>query len=473
MKLTKIVATIGPASESEEKIKELILAGVNIFRFNLKHNTIDWHHEKIELVHQVAKKLGTIVGILIDLQGPEIRMKLPKEFLELKIGDEFLLSEEKYLIGEGISFSHPQIINDLKENDQVIVDDGRFHFLVGKKDNQVVLVSQSEGKLFNQKSVTIPNFVSTLSSLTEKDLEGLELGKKTKVDFIALSFIRDQRDILNLKKELKKLKINAQIISKIETAQAVKNLKEIIEVSDGIMVARGDLGVEEPLIKVAYLQKKIIRETRENLKPVITATEMLQSMVDNPFPTRAEISDITNACYDGTDATMLSAETANGDYPTNAVSYMAKTLFFVEKNTELKLELQVNQGKKDQEIAVIFSAYNLYQQIIKTAKEGIAFLVFSQSGRTARILSAFRPRSPIFAIIPDEQKARYLTLNYGVFPIYDPNVEEGQVTHKAIDKKIEYLIKKNYLKRGLTLIILHGDIWGKIGGTSTIRLKEI
>lgn len=472
MKLTKIIATIGPASDNKEKIKELILNGVDIFRFNLKHNTLDWHREKINLVHQVAKRLDKIVGIVIDLQGPEIRLKLPFEFINLNVDKDFLLSESGYLEKKGLSFSHPQIINHLKENDRVLVDDGRFVFLVKKKRDQFFLVSQSKGRLFNAKSVTIPHLKSDLPALTEKDLEGLRLGCEVKIDFVALSFVRNQGDILNLKKKLKELKIEAQVIAKIETAAAVSNLKEIIEVADGIMVARGDLGVEEPLIKVAYLQKEIIKQARQYLKPVITATQMLESMITNPFPTRAEISDITNSCYDGTDATMLSAETANGKYPEKAVFYMRKTLDFIEEKVKL-----INNNliilKKDQEFAVTFSAYNLYQELKKNKNQEIAFLVFSQTGRTVRILSAFRPRSPIFTVIPNKQKGRYLTLNYGVIPIYDQQIKKGKITHEAIDKKVKILIKKGYLKKGLTLIILHGDIWGKIGGTSTIRLKKI
>ena len=472
MKLTKIVATIGPACDNREKIKELILSEVDIFRFNLKHNTIDWHQEKINLVHQVAKELDKIVGILIDLQGPEIRFKLPFESINLKVGSEFLLSETGYLEKKGISFSHPQIINNLKENDQVLVDDGRFVFLVKKKNNKYFLISQSEGRLFNAKSVTIPHLKSDLPALTEKDLEGLKLGYRVNIDFVALSFVRNGGDILNLKKKLKELKIKAQIVAKIETAEAIGNLNEIVKSSDGIMVARGDLGVEEPLIKVAYLQKEIIKKARQYLKPVITATQMLESMITNPFPTRAEISDITNSYYDGTDTTMLSAETANGKYPVKAVSYMRKTLSFIEKNGKVTTNEPIITNK-DQEYAVILSAYNLYQELEKDKNQDLVFLVFSQTGRTARILSAFRPRSPIFTVIPDEEKGRYLTLNYGIVPIYDPQIEKGKVTHEAIDKKIALLIKKGYLKKGLTLIILHGDIWGKIGGTSTIRLKKI
>lgn len=472
MKLTKIVATIGPACDSKEKIKELILNGVDTFRFNLKHNTLSWHREKINLVHQVAKRLDKIIGILIDLQGPEIRLKLPFEFINLKAGGEFLLSESGYLEKKGLSLSHPQIINDLKENDQVLVDDGRFVFLVKKKNDQFFLVSQSEGRLFNSKSVIIPHLQSNLPSLTKKDLEGLRLGHRVKIDFVALSFVRSKEDILNLKKKLRELKIEAQIIAKIETASAISNLKEIVMITDGIMVARGDLGVEEPLIKVAYFQKEIIKQARQHLKPVITATQMLESMIINPFPTRAEISDITNSYYDGTDATMLSAETANGKYPLKAVSYMGKTLEFIEGNVKLVTKEKILLDK-DQEFAVISSAYNLYQELEKDENQEIAFLVFSQTGRTARIISAFRPSSPIFTVIPDEKKGRYLTLNYGVIPIYDQQNKKGKITHEAIDKKIDILIKKGYLKKGLTLIILHGDVWGKIGGISTIRLKRI
>lgn len=472
MKLTKIIATIGPSCQTEEKITQLINEGVDIFRFNLKHNLIDWHKEKINLVIKASQKLKKNIGILIDLQGPEIRLKLPKESLSLKIGDKLILSEKAFLQKKGLSFSHPQIINELKNNNKIIVDDGRFHFLVKKEKETIILISQNQGKLGNLKSVTIPNFKANLPLLTEKDFEGIKMAEKINIDFIALSFIRTEKDVEELKKEIKKLKIEAKIIAKIETKLAIKNLDKILKEADGVMVARGDLGVEMPLTEVAFYQKEIIKKAIIFGKPVITATQMLESMINNSSPTRAEISDITNACFDGTDATMLSGETANGAYPKEAVFYMRKTLEFIEKKEEINLEKYFSLIDKDQERKIIYSAYKLYQ-LLKKNHQFLAFLVFTQSGKTAKLLSFFRPRSPIFAVTSDKKVSQFLTLHYGVFPYYDENALQGQVTHQQIKEKINFLIKNNFLKSGTLLIVLHGDIWGKIGGTSTIKIVKI
>ncbi len=476
MKLTKIIATIGPASESKEKIAKLIEEGVDIFRFNLKHNDLNWHKEKIELVCKVADKLKKTIGILIDLQGPEIRFKIPQNELSLKINDEILLSEEGFLNKKAVSFSHPVIIKELKDGQKVLVDDGKFEFFVKRKKENVYLISLSEGTLGSFKSVTIPGLKANLPLLTKKDIEGIKLVQKIRVDFVALSFVRTKEDVINLRKSLNKLNINARIISKIETALAIENLKEIIEVSDGIMVARGDLGIELPLEEVGLLQKKIIRESRLLLKPVITATQMLESMVYNPYPTRAEISDITNAFFDGTDATMLSGETANGKYPINTIKIMKKTLSKVEKASSIEFIKydHIFDNVKEQEKAIILSSYYLYLSMIeKTNHENVCFLIFTETGRSAHLLSRLRPKSPIFAITPNKRSAEFLTLNFGIYPFVDKNVKNGRVTHYVIDKKIEFLVKKGLIKRGLELIVLHGDVWGKVGGISTIRLVKV
>lgn len=476
MKLTKIIATIGPSCETEEILERLILEGVDIFRFNLKHNTIAWHEKKINLVTKIASRLGKLIGILIDLQGQEIRMKLPKDSIDLKINDKLLLSEEGFLKKEAISFSHPIIINELKNNDNVLVDDGRFEFKVKKDNNKTYLISLSEGRLGDLKSVTIPHLKISLPLFSKKDLEGIKLAQKSKIDFIALSFVRTKKDILTLKEILKREKINAKIIAKIETALAIKNLKEIIEVSDGIMVARGDLGVELPLVDIGLLQKKIINEGRKFKKPVITATQMLESMINNPYPTRAEISDITNAFFDGTDATMLSGETANGKFPIETVKYMAKTLSLVEERSTIDFNNSIVNFESidDQEKALINSAFSLYESLSKLISfKKIAFLVFTQTGRSAHLLSSMRPKSPIYAIVPDKKNADFLTLNYGIYPFVDEETEEGRVTHNIIEKKVNILTQKGLLKKNLTLIVLHGDVWGKVGGISTIRIIKI
>ncbi len=476
MKLTKVIATIGPSCQEEEVLEKLILEGVDIFRFNLKHNTLDWHQKKIDLVTTIANRFGKRIGVLIDLQGPEIRMKLPENVINLRLSDKILLSEEAFLNKKGVSFSHPIIINKLKNGSRILVDDGRFEFKVEKNNKKTYLISFSKGRLGNLKSVTIPHLKMKLPLFTQKDLEGIKLAQRSKIDFIALSFVRTKDDILNIKKILQKENIEAKIIAKIETALAIKNLNGIIKIADAIMVARGDLGVELPLVEIGLLQKKIINEARKQMKPVIIATQMLESMIDNSSPTRAEISDITNAFFDGADATMLSGETANGKFPLQTVRYMAKTLSAVEKKTsaDFSEKLISFQLINDKEKAVIYSSFSLYKNLSKLISfEKIAFIVFTETGRSAHLLSSLRPRSPIFAITPNKKKANFLTLSYGVYPFVDEEIKKGRVTENIIEKKIEMLIKKGLLKKDLTLIVLHGDIWGQIGGISTVRIIKI
>lgn len=473
MKLTKIIATIGPSCESEDIIERLILEGVDIFRFNLKHNLLEWHQEKIALVTNVANRLGKLIGILIDLQGPEIRMKLPKDWVDLKINDKILLSEEEFLKKQAVSFSHPIIINELKNGDKVLVDDGRFEFKVKKEKNKIYLLSLTEGRLGNLKSVTIPHLKISLPLFTQKDLEGIKMAQKSKIDYIALSFVRTKEDILILKEILKKEKIEAKVVAKIETALAIKNLNEIIKTSDGIMVARGDLGVELPLIEVGLLQKKIICQAKKFKKPVIVATQMLETMINNPTPTRAEVSDVTNAFFDGTDATMLSGETANGKFSVQVVRYMNNILSRAEEKSVLNINEKL-ELVDDQEKSVINSSFSLYKNLSNLISfKKIAFLVFTETGRSANLLSFLRPKSPIFAITPNKKIAYFLTLNYGIYPFIDEEIKKGRVTENVIEKKIEMLIKKKLLKKGLTLIVLHGDIWHQIGGISTIRIIKI
>lgn len=476
MKLTKIIATIGPSSEDKDIIIKLLEEGVDVFRFNLKHNSLKWHEEKIRLVWKIADKLKKTIGILLDLQGPEIRLKIPEEKLKLKINDEILISEENFLKKKAVSFSHPEIVKELKGDEKILVDDGKFEFYVKRKKNKVYLVSLSEGELSNFKSVTIPYLKTSLPLLTEKDIKGIKLGRRLNIDFFALSFVRTAEDIIKLKKILTKEKIESRIISKIETSIAIDNLNEIINVSDGIMVARGDLGVELPLEEVGLLQKEIINQSRRFGKPVIVATQMLESMVSNSFPTRAEVSDITNAFYDGADTTMLSNETAIGKYPIGSVRMMKKILTKAENKSSFQIDKYDNffENIKEQAEAIIISAYSLYLSMIKKIGRGnLAFLVFTQSGKSAHLLSCFRPRSPIFAVVPNQKTANFLSLNFGVYPFVDSGIKDKRVTHNLIDKKIKFLLKNKFLKRGLTLIVIHGDIWGKIGGISTIRLVKV
>lgn len=471
-KLTKIIATIGPACDSFEKIEELIKTGVNIFRFNFKHGAIDWHKERILRVNQMAKKLGVPVGTLIDLQGPSLRVNLPYDKIEVKKGEIYPFGRsifEKKLYG--IASTEPTLEEYLKPGDLVLIADGFFRFEAVKKDGRFFLKSFQDGIIENRKNLNVPDLDLPFSSLIDRDFEGLKLASLTEVDFVALSFVRSKEDILILREEMEKYKLKAKVISKIETKKALDNLDEIIEYSDGIMVARGDLGVEISLEEVPYWQKEIIRRCLLRGKMVITATQMLESMVKNPMPTRAEISDVANAVYDGTDCLMLSAETATGAYPAEAVSFMVKIACSVEKNLENKSRFDF---KKEDDI--VYSLTNAADSFALTLSnigdKFLGFLVLTETGKTAVYLSRFHPLYPIFAITPSKKTADYLTGYFGVFTYVYPLEKKGEVSIISIHKIVKYLKEKESLKNGW-LVVLHGDYFGKEGEISTVRVVKV
>ncbi len=377
-KLTKIIATLGPATDSEEKISNLIKAGVDVFRFNFKHNTIEWHDENVKRINRVADKTGFTVGTLID----------------------------------------------------------------------------------------IPN-------TAERNLEGLKIASRNEVDFVALSYIKTSDSIEKLRKQMTSLKVKAKIIAKIETKEAIENLKSIIRAADGIMVARGDLGKALPMEEVPYYQKLIIKESIKHTKPVVTATEMLQSMVESPIPTRAEISDVANATYDLTDAVMLSAETALGQYSVEAVKFMYRTAAFNEKKNLVDSRLRFNFELNDYQELLADSAYSLYLQSRKLHIGIAGFLVFTQTGRTARLISRYRPLIPIFASVGTKAASDGLSVSYGVFPfLQNEQKMSGELTKRNIHQATDFLVKKGIVSSGQLLIALLGDYWGKAGEISTVKVVK-
>jgi pyruvate kinase len=476
-KFTKITATIGPASDSLETIEKLILAGVDVFRFNFKHNTLDWHEERIKRVNEVAKKLGVSVGTLIDLQGPEIRLKTAGEQIEIERGDELLLSEEA-LIGheqKAISISHPSIIKHLEDNQLILADDGRFAFTLREISGRKYLVSQSKGALKNNKSLNIPGAQFPFPVLIEKDFEGLRLAAKGEIDFVALSFVRSAADIETLRQEMDILKIKAKIIAKIETKMAIDNLGPIIRATDGVMVARGDLGVEIPMEQVPYYQKLIIKKCVERGIPVITATQMIESMILNPFPTRAEVSDVANSVYDFTDAVMLSAESATGLFPEKTVQIMARTLGFNESKLIDDMRKNFMYKQNDQESRIADTAYNLYLQSMHSNEMVSGFVILTQTGRTARLVARYRPRVPIYAFCPSKEVADTLTLCYGVVPLVQEQIysKKLEVTSDHVREVTKFLKKNEMVTEGANVIVLHGERWTLEGKTSTVKLIEV
>lgn len=474
---TKILATIGPSCESEEMIAKMIKAGVNVFRFNFKHNTVDWHNDMIERVNAVASDLKIRVGTLIDLQGPEIRIQLAEEELSVEIGEELLLGSEalESTSKKGFSITHPDIIQHLEEGQRVVVDDGEFEFSVKRKKNRVYLESKSNGIIKQRKTMNVPGADFPFPVLIERDFEGIKLAKKREIDFVALSFVRSAEDVRVLRSELKKNDVKAHIVSKVEAEKALNDLDNIITESDGIMVARGDLGVELPFEQVPYYQKLIIKKCIQQGKYAITATQMLQSMITNPMPTRAEISDVANATYDLSDAVMLSGESASGAYPVRAVEVMRRTIEFNElkfkKDSREKFEYQLegNPGLLAEAAYDLLNQSQTHQQPIK------AFVVFTHTGATARLVSAYRPNIPIYAFTPDKSTADLLTLQYGVKPLVRGKKykKHMQVTHDHVLAGIEYLKDQKLVKTNDGLIILHGDYWAIEGGSSTVKLVTV
>ncbi len=474
-KRTKIVATIGPTCDSYVMIEKLIKAGVNVFRFNFKHNTIEWHNERIKRVNQTAKKLKMTIGTLIDLQGPEVRINMGSlDELSIK-KDELLLFGEECLKSKdpGFSISHPQIISHLEDGQKIVADNGVFNFIVERKNRKTYLRSMSEGRLLNHKSMNIPGADFPFPVLVDRDLEGLKLAAGNEVDFVALSFVRSSADIEKLRSEMKKYDLDARIIAKIETKKALDHLPGIVRVSDGIMVARGDLGVELPIEEVPYYQKTIIKEAIRQSKPVITATQMLQSMIENPYPSRAEISDIANATYDLTDAVMLSGETALGSYPLESVEMMSKTIAFNEVQNKVDSRLRFKFELNDRVEMLCDSAYGLYRLYQEKFENLAGFLIFTHTGKTALMLSRYRPQLPMFAFTPSDEVADTLSLSYGIVPLSHDVAREKEITSREIRTAVYHLLELKAVKKGQALIVLYGDYWAEAGGTSSIKLITV
>ncbi len=462
-KFTKNVATIGPATESEETIAKLIDAGMNVARFNTKHSSPAWHQERIARVRKVAAEKNVSVGILLDLQGPEIRINLPEE-------KPFALIEgETCIFTDNPEFSAPKkviipknVVDTLQVGNMVLLDDGFCELeVVAKEKNSLVLKALSACTVKHRKTMNIPGITIDMPSLVPADYEQLDgAAKKDMIDFVGLSFVRNKQDIDFLREELKKRHIEAQIVAKIETQSALDNLDEIIAASDVVMVARGDLGVEVPYEELAYWQKNIITACRLAAKPVITATQMLKSMTEQPRPTRAEVSDVANAIYDGTDAVMLSEETTIGAYPVKAVKTQAKIAIFNEKLAQDELCLPLSTDKQE----VI--AENVYDIVENSSLDLNAILVLTNTGRSARLLSRLHPSLPIIAVTANQDTYYQLSVAYGVLP-----VKINQATANVKDVIAE-LKRQALVEAGQQLVVMHG-ITSETGSTDTISLVEV
>jgi pyruvate kinase len=444
-KLTKVVATLGPATETEEIMRELILAGMNIARFNTKHGTPEWHLERIHRVKKVAKELDKAVGVLLDLQGPEIRINLKDEQnFEVKKNDEvsFVSTEP-----EEKEMNIPQIVVDaIQVGDLVSVDDGICEFEIIKKDEKSLTAKTLNPCVIkHRKTMNTPGIVIDMPSLIDNDLVQLDNMTDADIDFVGLSFVRNKKDIAILQDELKKRNLHADIISKIENQAALDNLDEIIEASDGIMVARGDLAVEVPFEQLAFWQKLIIEKSRAAGKPVITATQMLESMTFNPRPTRAEVSDVANAIYDGTDAVMLSGETTLGKYPVKCVETQSKISLFNEPYAENYLW---EFAGADCVSAIACAAFNLLENRPDSVDK---MVLLTRTGRTAKTFSRFRPGIQVKALTANAHAFNKLSLAFGI----DPILTRPEFFHYSTeDELIKNLKDHDIVKKGERVLII-------------------
>lgn len=469
IKKTKILATIGPASESEEIIENLVKAGVNAFRLNFSHGTHDYHKANIEKIRRVEEKLNYRVGIFQDICGPKIRIgKLDKPF-ELKSGDIIEVHSGEIIGGQispnryKLSINQPQILPMLKEGEYIYLYDGSIRTKVIKSGNDVVeTVVENDGFLNSNKGVNFPNTKINIDVITEKDLKDMEFGAKNGVNFVAISFVQNANDILKAREILKSFGSKAKIYAKIEKFDAVENIDEIINVSDGIMVARGDLGIEVPYYRVPTIQKLIIKKANEASKPVITATQMMLSMAEHETATRAEISDVANAVLDGTDAVMLSEESAIGKNPVAVVEAMRNTIVQVQQIYPFNKFDQF--GYFDETDMVASSTTRLASQL-----KVDAILSVTGSGKSAIKMARYRPNIDIIAITHDEETAHSLTLAWGVMPAFTVKLEMLNMIIANTTKKAH---KLGYIDHDKTYIMTAGYPAGIEGSTNMIRILK-
>lgn len=466
MKKVKIIATLGPSTDNEEKIEKLINEGVDIFRLNLSHGDALYHKNLIRLIRKVNKE----TPILIDLRGPKLRIgKFEKDKIYLKKNQEFILTTKKIIGKENIvSISYNELNKRVNKNDYILLDDGKIKLRVVRVDDKSIVTKVIiGGELKNNKGVNIIGKNLTIPSLTEKDISDIDLGIKEKVDFIALSFVKKPEDIIELKELLRNRNYQIPVIAKIEKREAVKNLDKIIDVSDGIMVARGDLGVEMPLEEVSLLQKQIIKACLFEDKFSILATQILDSMIEQPSPTRAEVSDITNAIFDGVDALMLASETAMGKYPEIVIKTMRRISERVEKEfpyeeTILSMEKNI---KNDPLLSICYSAVLLSIKI-----KSKVIVVTTETGRTAINVSRFRPKAQILALTPNERVVKMLKPYWGIIPIKTNKFYKHEDIINTINEEVR---KLKFMKKGDLFISLSGVIPGLPGGTNTIKVNRI
>lgn len=472
MQKTKMIFTIGPASSSEEMLRKFINIGMSAARLNFSHGTQESHLKIINTIKKLRNELNTPTAILLDIKGPKIRTH---NFINNEVylmGDsEFTFRCDKEVLGneKECSISYKELYKDVKPGNTILVDDGLIEFeVIRVEDKKIICRVINSGIIKNHKGVNVPNVSISLPALTDKDKDDLKFACETQVDFVAASFIRKATDMLEVRSILDKNGGNEiKIIAKIETQEGVDNIDDILSVSDGIMVARGDMGVEIPIERVPLIQKEIIKKCNKVGKIVITATQMLDSMIKNSRPTRAEATDICNAVFDGTDAVMLSGESASGSYPVEAAETMAK----ISTETEKYLDYDIMLSRLKDITLTSFADAISYSTVQTSNRLTVkAIIAATKSGATGRLISKYRPSCPIIAITPSEKVLRSLNLHFGVIPVLSSNFKTTeeiltQAKHKALESGIA--------EKGDSIIIAAGMPTAMVGGTNMFKLEKL
>ena len=467
---TKIVATLGPATASDEKIARLIKVGVNVVRLNFSHGTAQEHIQRAKTVREMAEKLNMPVGILCDLQGPKVRIgKFEHGKITLKNGDLFVLDADCQLGNQQrVGLDYVNLSQEVKEGSVLLLDDGRILLEVNRiNGNQIYCVVTAGGELLNNKGINLQGGGLAAEALTMKDLDDIKAAVEMEADYIAISFPKDAKDVLLAKKHIQKAGGTASIVAKIERAEAIENLEAIVDASEAIMVARGDLGVEVGDAAIPGLQKRIIRLARAKNKLVITATQMMESMINSPIPTRAEVSDVANAVLDGTDAVMLSAETASGHYPVESVQAMDRVCKEAEKEYESlhHIERRAHLHHRIDEAVAAAAVFTARHYDVK------AIVALTTSGNSAQWLSRADCSVPIYALSPDVIARRKLTLHRNVFPfpILQQNRSRDQIFHDIES----VLLGSTLVVAGDEVLVTFGEPFGTLGGTNSMKIVKI
>jgi pyruvate kinase len=467
----KIVCTIGPASSSEPVLLAMTKAGMDVARLNFSHGTHDEHAATLRAVRRVSEKSGRELAVLQDLQGPKLRIgRVPGGSFEMRRGEELLLAAGKPPDHpRAVAVSHKELPGELEAGDLLLLDDGLIQLRVtGITGGTIHTEVEQGGTVRSKKGLNIPGRRLGLPALTAKDRRDLRFGIELGVDLVALSFVRDADDVAVIKRVIRTAGADVPVIAKLEKLQAVENLEAILEAADGIMVARGDLGVELPPERVPVLQKGMILAARLAGKPVITATQMLESMVGNTRPTRAEASDVANAIFDGTDAVMLSAETATGDHPVETVAMMARIISSAESSRSYRLAVR-HHAETGERPSVADS--------IGSAAAGAArdlgarvIAVFTSSGSTARLVSKYRPEAPVYAFSPDPEIVRRLRLVWGVYP---RRVRRLPSTDAMVEEVVKQLLGEKCVRRGDLIVFTAGTPVGRPGSTNFLKIHRV